>query len=89
MNLPEMVLNVQSRYKYMTEIIIYNIQWAVTATVGKQEIFVCLCVCVCVCVCVCALRKHAYSNILNILQPKKWKIFRYKVLIFFIFLLKT
>ena len=28
-------------------------------------------------------RKHAYSNILKILPPKKMKIFRQKILIFF------
>ena len=38
-----------------------------------------------------SLQKHAYSNILKILQPKKKKRkFSYKnILIFFIFLLKT
>ena len=34
------------------------------------------------------LRKHAYSNILKTLQPKKGK-FQIKILMFFIFLLKT
>ena len=34
------------------------------------------------------LRKHAYSNILKILQPKN-ENFQIKILIFFIFLLKT
>ena len=33
-------------------------------------------------------RKHAYSNILKILSPKNEK-FQIKILIFFIFLLKT
>ena len=33
--------------------------------------------------------KHAYSNILNILQPKKESFQIKKILIFFIFLLKT
>ena len=36
-----------------------------------------------------SLRKHAYSNILKILQPKKKENFQIKILIFFIFLLKT
>ena len=36
-----------------------------------------------------SLRKHAYSNILNILQPKKEKFSDEKFWIFFIFLLKT
>ena len=35
-----------------------------------------------------SLRKHAHSNILNILQPKK-ENFQIKILIFFILLLKT
>ena len=35
-----------------------------------------------------ALRKHAYSNILKILPPK-FESFQIKILIFFIFLLKT
>ena len=34
------------------------------------------------------LRKHAYSNILNILPPKN-ENFQIKILIFFKFLLKT
>ena len=36
-----------------------------------------------------ALRNHAYSNILKILQPKKGKFLDNKNQIFFIFLLKT
>ena len=36
-----------------------------------------------------SLRKHAYSNILKFLQPKKKENFQIKTLIFFIFLLKT
>ena len=35
------------------------------------------------------LRKHASSNILRILPPKKMKTIRWKILIFFLFLLKT
>ena len=35
-----------------------------------------------------SLRKHSYSNILKILQPKK-ENFLIKILIFFILLLKT
>ena len=35
------------------------------------------------------LQKHAYSNILKISLPKTLKIFRLKILIFFIFPLKT
>ena len=35
------------------------------------------------------LRKHAYSNILKILPPNKWKFSDKKILIFFVFLLKT
>ena len=37
-----------------------------------------------------ALRKHAYSNILNTrISPRKTESFQIKILIFFIFLLKT
>ena len=39
------------------------------------------------CRCGKSLRKHAYSNILNILQPKK-ENFQIKILIFYRFLLK-
>ena len=35
------------------------------------------------------LRKHAYSNILKILQQKKPELFQIKILIFFLFLLKN
>ena len=38
---------------------------------------------------ICTLRKQAYSNRLKILPPKKWKFSEKKILIFFIFLLKT
>ena len=34
-----MVFKFQSEHKYMTEIIIYNVQRAVTPNVGKQEIW--------------------------------------------------
>ena len=34
------VYRLQSRHKYLTEITIYNIQRAVTAKVGKQELWV-------------------------------------------------
>ena len=36
-----------------------------------------------------SLRKHTYSNILKILPPKKNENFQIKILIFFLFLLKT
>ena len=39
--------------------------------------------------CLQTLRKHAYSNTLKNLQPKKGKFSDKKILIFFIFFLKT